>query len=388
MMWQVVLDANIIRENWLLGGPSVSIVRKFIDLDKCKLFVPDVVRLEINKLFREEVKSHIRAISKLNKLNIVEGTDIAIPEVGQFCQDYEQKLNERLQELRSEGIQYDHVTHEQVLARINQSRKPFRGSDKGYKDTLIWEGIMSIATQESTTCFITHNYRDFCEGKDSTRLHSDLFKDVRDKGLPEDSVLVCSSIKQFVDVHLSPYLEKLAGEVLDGLKSGQYGGFNIGDWFKENRDSVITAVGKDAETIFSHEYEFEDASISYIEDPERIEVEEAFDIENEQVYFDVTLFADTTFDFYIYKSDLFILEDRYPLLDVQNFDWNEHYAWAQMTLLVPIKISIVFDVLHQSVKEFEVNDFDEIFGWCSTCGAVIISDASEECYKCGKSFGE
>lgn len=31
MMWQVILDANIIRENWLLDGPSVSVLKKFIE---------------------------------------------------------------------------------------------------------------------------------------------------------------------------------------------------------------------------------------------------------------------------------------------------------------------------------------------------------------------
>jgi hypothetical protein len=123
-----------------------------------------------------------------------------------------------------------------------------------------------------------------------------LLSDIRDKGLPEDSIVICLSIKQFVDVHLSSYLKKLAGEVLDSLKAGQYGKFNLKDWFIENRETIITALDKDAGTILSHEHWFEDPHISYIEDPERIEVGEAFDIEDEQVYFNVTLFADTTFD--------------------------------------------------------------------------------------------
>ena len=191
---------------------------------------------------------------------------------------------------------------------------------------------------------------------------------------------------------MSPYLKELAEkelaeEVLDNLKTGGYGTFNIKDWFIENRDSIIAAVDKDAGTIFSHERWFEDVHVSYIEDPERIEVGEVFDIEDEQVYFDVTLFADTIFDFYIYKPDLYMIEDEYPLLDVQDYDWSEDYAWAQMTILaVPIRVSMVFNVLREKLEEFEVNGFDEIFGWCKFCGAAILSDAAEECYKCGKPF--
>lgn len=81
-----------------------------------------------------------------------------------------------------------------------------------------------------------------------------------------------------------------------------------------------------------------------------------------------------------------MIEDDYPLLDVQDCDWNEYYAWAQMTLSLPIRISIVFDVLRERVEEFEVDGFDEIFGWCKFCGAAILSDAAEACYKCGKPF--
>lgn len=382
-MWQVVLDANIIRENWLLNGPSMSVLEKFIDSNRCKLFIPDVVRLEVKKLFREEVKDLVKAVGKLNKLITIARVDVPIPEAAQICQTYEQRLEERLHELRCERIRYDQITHEQILTRADQDRKPFRGADKGYKDALIWEGVLSIASQTSRTCFITQNYRDFCESQDIS-LHPDLLRDVCDKGLPEDSIVICSSIKQFVDMYLSSYLNKLAGEALDSLKTGQYGKFNIIYWFIENQDSIIAAVDKDAGTIISHEHWFEDAHVSYIEDPERIEVGEAFDIENEQVYFDVTLFADTIFDFYIYKPDLYVIEDDYPLLDVQDYDWNEYYAWAQMTLLLPIRITIVFNVLRESVEEFEVNGFDEIFGWCNACGAAVTNDAAERCYKCGK----
>ena len=382
-MWQVVLDTNIIRENWLLNGPSMSVLEKFIDSNRCILFIPDVARLEVSKLFREEAKDLIKAVSKLNRLITVAQIDVPIPEVVQICQTYEQRLEARLDELRCERMKYDQITHEKILTRADQDRKPFRGGDKGYKDALIWEGVLSIATQASRTCFITQNYRDFCESKEGP-LHPDLLKDVRDEGLSEDSIVICYSIKQFVDLYLSSYLNELAEEVLKSLKTGQYGKFNIVQWFIENRDSISEAVDKDADTILSHEHYFEDVSVSYIEDPEIIKVGKAFDIENEQVYFDVTLFADTIFDFYIYKPDLYIIEDDYPLLDVQDYDWNEHYAWAQITLFVPIEISIVFNVLRERVEEFEVNGFGEIFGWCKACGAGVTNDAAESCYKCGK----
>ena len=99
-MWQVILDANIIRENWLLDGPIMSVLEKFIDSNGCKLFIPDVVRLEVKKLFREEVKDLIKAVGKFNRLVTIVRVDLPIPEAAQICQTYEQRLEERLHELK------------------------------------------------------------------------------------------------------------------------------------------------------------------------------------------------------------------------------------------------------------------------------------------------
>ena len=57
-----------------------------------------------------------------------------------------------------------------------------------------------------------------------------------------------------------------------------------------------------------------------------------------------------------------------------------------MTLNLPIKFSLVFNIVNEQIEEFEVNGFEETFGWCKSCGAAITSDAAESCSKCGKDF--
>jgi rRNA-processing protein FCF1 len=95
-MWQVVLDTNIIRENWLLDGPSVAVLKKFIHSNRCRLFIPDVVRREVKKLFREEVSDLIKAVGKLNRLITIAQVDVQIPAAAQICQTYDRRLDERL----------------------------------------------------------------------------------------------------------------------------------------------------------------------------------------------------------------------------------------------------------------------------------------------------
>jgi len=142
-------------------------------------------------------------------------------------------------------------------------------------------------------------------------------------------------------------------------------------------------LSKYAEEVFSSYHELESPDVSYIEESDKIEIEDIYKLEDDMLYIDAIAYADVVFSMFIYKPDFYLIEDEY-LLDVQDYDWNEHYVWAEMILYLPIKFSLVFNILNEQVKEFEVNGFEEIFGWCKSCGAAVISDAAEVCYRCEK----
>ncbi|MFH0768043.1 MAG: hypothetical protein V1932_00555, partial [Chloroflexota bacterium] len=121
-----------------------------------------------------------------------------------------------------------------------------------------------------------------------------------------------------------------------------------------------------------------------IEDPE-ITVEEVEAIDENAIYIAAKAIADVVFDVFIFKQDYYIIEHEYPL-EVQDSDWNEDYVWAYFTVNIPVNFSITFDVENKNVDTFEVDGFDEVFDYCRFCGAAILSDAAESCYKCGKDF--
>ena len=382
---QVVLDTNIIRADWFLKSPSMVVIEKLITLGKCKLYVPEIVILETLNLYEKVVNAYAESVKKLNTLIAKKEYAVPYPDIEKICKDYEMILNERLNALKVQRLSYEGIPHQDVITRALACRKPFRESDKGYRDTLIWEGILRLANANCLTFFITNDRKDFASKAGGQQLHPDLVVDLVAKGLPAETVKLYPDVKRFVDEHISPYLQRLAGEVMESLKTGKYKSFSMQDWFIEIREQFIARLNEDAQSLFSWYGELENPEVSYVEDPEEIIVEDVYRLDEETVYLDAKAFADVTFDVFIFKPDYHWIYDKYPL-DILSADWNEDFMWAQLTLYVPIRFSMIFNILSEQVEEFEVNGFEETFGWCKSCGAAVLSDAAQTCYRCGKSL--
>jgi hypothetical protein len=50
--------------------------------------------------------------------------------------DFEKIIDKRIRELKIEIISADDIKQSEIISRSIEGRKPFRKSDKGYKDTL------------------------------------------------------------------------------------------------------------------------------------------------------------------------------------------------------------------------------------------------------------
>lgn len=385
-MIQIVFDANVIFANWHLNGPSMVLIEKLIASGECRLIVPEIVILEARNLYKEKISELIQEIKKFNGLVGAEYS-IEVPDIEQICKDYETKLDNRLTVLNADRPTFSDIPQTSIVSRALARKRPFHESDRGLKDALIWECILKVANSDNTTFFVSKNWKDFCSKGSIEQLHSDLLEDLKAKRLPGNCVCICPDIKGLVDSHLLSHLEKVVNDATKQLEQGQYKSFSIRQWFIDNREHIETLLNRDGDfgTVFHGYRELEDPSVSYIENPDEITIEEVFALEDDKVYIDAKAFADVIFDVFIFKPDYYIIEDEYPL-EVQDSDWNEYYVWAQLTIHIPIKFSMIFNVLGVKVEEFEVNGFEEIFGWCKFCGAAILSDAAEGCYKCGKSF--
>lgn len=355
----IVLDTNIIYGNWYLRGPNISLLEKHIKPGQSKLVVPEIVVLEVKNLFRKEVEKSISAIKKLVNLAPDTVRKIPIPDIEKICRGHEKAFTQRLKDLKAERPTHSDIPHTDLVDRALSCRKPFTESDKGYRDSLLWEVILrKVVGANHTTYFITNNHKDFGSKKKKGDLHSHLVEDLIAAKHPQDSVRLYGNLKTFANNHIIPHLKRISSEIIEALRKDEYKLFSVLNWFIMNREKFITSANQWIESLF--EPEMEDAELCYIEDPESVTVERVYGIDDERIYIDAVALSYVTIEMFVFKSDYFWLSEKYPL-DILDNDWNKHYMWAQMCLKLPINFSLIFNILSKQIEEFEIDPIGEIF---------------------------
>ena len=388
----IVLDTNILFENWYLEGPHFLLLEKYLSISESKLFIPEIVVLETKNLFRKELKKLLSGAHKLSRYLPDEQVFKQLPGEQEKYEEYVTKLDERLKELNVERPGHSDIPHDVLIQRDLAYRKPFGQSGKGYTDTLLWEVILQkIAAKETVAFLISKNPGDFAVSKKVLKLHDDLKNDLMSAGLPEDSVRYFSDLKCFIDEIIKPELEPIAitNRIATALKeNGVYRGFSVKDWFTNSQQAIIDKVNDHIGDAFgNYRYELEDPSVSCIEDPETMTIDgvTCYDESSHIYHIECSLLADMSIDVLVHKSEYDYRGGNTPL-DVWDYDWNESFVWAVLSVNLPLSLSLVFDSSTEVIDSFEVDDIGELWGWCKHCGSQIMSDAAEQCSKCGKSF--
>lgn len=382
----VVLDTNVLYGNWYLEGTNFKLLERHIKLGQSNLVIPEIVVLETKSLFRKQLSKHVVSAREIERLAPNLKLSSYIPSIDELCMQYEKALHSRLDELGAVVISHSDIPHEAIVSRALAVRKPFRDSDKGYRDTLLSEVVLNnVANRDSPTYLITNNHKDFGDKKIRRQLHSDLVSDLLSHNLGPESITLYTNLKEFIEVQIVPHLESVTTEILEQLEQGRYRSFSIGKWFTDNRDTLIKTSNKWIESLLSSTPELESPEVCYIEDPQQITVENAYFLDDDRVYLDATVLSDVNVDVFVFKSDYYSISEECDL-SIMDDDWNKHYMWAQMTLRLPINFSLILNIVDDEVEEFEINPVQEIFGWCNNCRAPILSDAAEACTECGKQF--
>ena len=384
---KIIIDSNIIFQDWFLNKPNFLLLKKYIKLSNSELFIPEIVILESSNIYREEVLKRVRTIeSETNKLNrlLLQTKNKMISfnlDIEQILKEYKSAFYSRLQTLNVIKPNHSDIPHKDVIARDIRRRRPFQNSGKGYRDTLLWEVIIQkIINSEEETSFISGNRRDFgC--KDKEELHEHLKSDIRERGLSEGSIKIFYSIESFIDKIVKPALEPIK-KAIPELKEGHFRDFNILHWFYEYHQIIADSINESIQNIFKQFQELEDPTVSIIDEPDKIEVDNIYELDIDRIYVNFVIHADVIIDVFIFKSDYDWVSDKYPI-DVQDFNWNKHYVWAQISLNLPLNIAININTKTESVEQFEIHRVEfEYFGFCPHCGDLIYSDTAEFCQNC------
>lgn len=169
----------------------------------------------------------------------------------------------------------------QLLKRSITRTKPFNKGDKGFRDTLIWLGVVELVRKFHRVSFISANTTDYADG---ARLHDDLEADLKPV-LPESfHFRYFAGLPEFV-----AFMDRdgsVGAEALQtALMTTGYGGFRLEAWIEENIQDLVASQEYDAVSWTALPYWAEDPRLIEMADLVGLEVHGARAIPEDRVEF-------------------------------------------------------------------------------------------------------
>lgn len=235
----VILDTNLLYE---YGKNEVKNYREFElssnfdsivnfletnDLsDKYKVWVPEIVFMELEKQRKEKYKVSIDNIKKeFEKIKNFKDVEVKLPkiryeeEIKQYIINYIKNYKINVLKIARDGQLFS-----KILGRCVNKEKPFSGeSDKGFKDVVLWESIIEYAENNANNekfILITNNSKDFTknlekEFKDRTGKEITIYYKIKDF---QESIMEINEIESRMPLNNSIIeSENESGELIDKI---------------------------------------------------------------------------------------------------------------------------------------------------------------------------
>ena len=147
----VVLDINVLVQH-MAPSSALRLIGREVAAKRMRLVVPEVVVLEtVNRRVEnlvaavEKARSAIRALRRLDG-----GPDLAEPEVNlaSFRDQADHELRSLISRLGGDVVPIPTSAHVDLVQRSLSRQQPFDKTDRGYRDTLIWESVRSLIGQD------------------------------------------------------------------------------------------------------------------------------------------------------------------------------------------------------------------------------------------------
>ena len=112
------------------------------------------------------------------------GVQVVEIDVTNEVNKYRQFLEMTLDDLNALTPGHNDIPHDKLIKRQFEIRKPFSKKGTGYRDALIWEILLTTASDnDNSIAFITNNWKDF-SGEESDELHAHLLNDLEGRAIP------------------------------------------------------------------------------------------------------------------------------------------------------------------------------------------------------------
>jgi hypothetical protein len=241
---------------------------------------------------------------------------------------------ERLREMGIKVLPYPSTKHNTIVHKELYGKKPFANSQKGYRDSLIWETVLEqlIPVKElifdTQVLFLSSNTHDFAT-KDKT-LHQDLIEDLKDKGFGDCAVELVADLDKFFNETINGELEELDSIAKTLRDKHKFNRINLDDEFKSLLydeyvlGDVLLQEDEDGGTLFPQMYEnpsVQDVSLQSINSVT------VYRLQDGTAIVDCEIDAEADFEFFLFKGDYALLDEDAPIT-ILDREWNEHYILA------------------------------------------------------------
>lgn len=225
---KIFIDSNIFFNSYFLKGPQFQLLSNFIKNTTNNLIVSEVVVLEVENKYKnslQQIKLDLQKVEAKIGQFLDENIKLDRPEALDNNEyDFKKIILDKFP--RTEILKVDNIDNNKLLRKAIHGIRPFRESEKGYRDSLIWESFLNYIKDnpaKENIEFISNNSTDFFnETKD--KFHSDLLADLLQIGC-DKQVRVHNSLNDFIEscidkdlhafFHLDPAVldEKYASEI-------------------------------------------------------------------------------------------------------------------------------------------------------------------------------
>lgn len=266
----ILIDTNILFDHWQLKNVDFTFLFNFIKNSDSRLLISELVVQENENNRSKKLQAYKAAIlSAVKNINII-CEDLVDVDFSPLDKKYTFKevLEAKLEENFIEYLDFSMISQRETVTRALAHRPPFKDSEKGYRDTLIWLSLLHYLKKnevEGEVAFISSNSNDFYNSK-KTDLKAELIEDVNSLNL-KCNIQIFNSLFHFID-------EKVLDDKL--LEEDEL--YEIEDQIQEStihvlnkwpidqlRGSLLERIPQLGEllTIKSHEFEI----IEGVEDP-------------------------------------------------------------------------------------------------------------------------
>jgi hypothetical protein len=367
-MIKILLDTNAIHGHWLLEAEAFTLLSELASRQKCEVFLSEVTILEHLRHYEEwahSTEQNLKSTLFGNAgLFVTKPPEKALPALCDRS-EFEKRFRARLKELGFAVISFPSVSHEEIVKRDLNVKKPFDSKGKGYRDTLLWLGFVGVIDKDTTKAvLVSENVKDFC-GDDKSKVHKDLRADL-DQIHPKVEDQVFLGTRKLTDELVRPILDKLAQadaiekkeqqkaqRILKQIQDDKYKYFQLDDVVSEGMEYFES---QEAEGVFyAGDVPLEEPLYAtMIEDPANAEATKIYKLKSGNYLCEGTADVYATIEGYLDKgSAISAFEDGDAFISTPHH--NEWYSEVEVSnRRARITFSFEFEEKSSEILRFEV----------------------------------